>query len=212
MSTISPPLPRLFIVSSGREHADAAGLALRQAGAIGAAPPAMFQLREKGLDAASLYGLCRTIAPLLSGSGSLLLVNERADVALASAAAGVHLPDASCPADAIRRSFPPLLAGKSVHSVKSAVEAAKSGLHYLLFGPVFATPSKERFGPPQGLDLLGEVCGSVPIPVFAVGGITPERSIACIEKGAWGIAALTPFLDIDALPRTMETYRSYLPS
>lgn len=212
MNRITTPLPRIFIVSSGREHAEAAGLALRQAEAIGQAPPVMFQLREKGLDAASLHALCRDAAPLLTSSGSLLLVNERADVALASGAAGVHLPESSCPADAVRRAFPALLAGKSVHSVKSAEEAAKSGLHYLLFGPVFATPSKERFGPPQGLDLLEEVCRSVPIPVFAVGGVTPERSYACIEKGAWGVAALAPFLDTDALPRTIATYLSYLPS
>lgn len=204
-------LPRLYLVTSGREHTDAAGLALRQAEAIEAAGPVVFQLREKGLEAARLYDLAQRIKPLLEQSSSPLLVNDRADIAMASGADGVHLPESSCPAISIRKAFPGLLAGKSVHSVQSAMDAAKSGVHYLLFGPVFATPSKARFGAPQGLEKLEQVCRAVPIPVFAVGGITPEKSFACIERGAWGIAALAPFLDAGALSTTLETYRSYMP-
>jgi thiamine-phosphate pyrophosphorylase len=205
-------LPRLFIVSSGREHIDAWGLAMQQATAISKSGPVMFQLREKGLEAAQLYNIACRLRPLLDTSGSLLLVNERADVALASGARGVHLPESSCPASSIRKAFPGLLAGQSVHRIGAAVDAWKSGVDYLLFGPVFATPSKERFGPPQGLEELEKVCRSVSIPVFAVGGITPEKSFACIEKGAWGIAAMTPFLDAGSLPATIDKFRCYLPS
>lgn len=205
-------LPRLFIVSCGLEHLGSGGVSVRQAAAIRESGPVMFQLREKGLNAARMFHLAGSLRGALDATGSLLLVNERADIALAAGAAGVHLPESSCPAATIKRAFPGLLAGQSVHSVRAARDAGKSGVDYLLFGPVFATPSKERFGPPMGLDELGKVCEAVSVPVFAVGGITPERSYACIEKGAWGVAAITPFLDLRSLPSTVETFLSYLPS
>jgi thiamine-phosphate pyrophosphorylase len=212
MNAPIPRLPRLFIVSSGLEHLDSDGLSLRQAAAIPKSAPVMFQMREKGLDAARQFALAQSLRSRLDDSGSILLVNERADIALAAGAEGFHLPESSCPAAIMRSAFPGLLAGQSVHSVRAARDAEKSGVAYLLFGPVFATPSKERFGPPQGLEELGRVCEAVSLPVYAVGGITPERSYACIEKGAWGVAAITPFLDPRALPSTIETFRSHLPS
>ncbi|NTU93803.1 MAG: thiamine phosphate synthase [Chlorobiaceae bacterium] len=205
-------LPRLCIVSGGGEHADMKGSALRQASALGHSGAVMYQLREKGLLGGRLYELACRLKPLLARSGSLLQINDRADIAQASGADGVHLPESSCPAVTIRKAFPLLLAGQSVHSVRAAREAEKSGIHYLLFGPVFPTPSKERFGPPQGLENLEKVCRTVSIPVYALGGVTPERALACIECGAWGVAALAPFLDAGSLPVTVESYRSYLPT
>jgi thiamine-phosphate pyrophosphorylase len=73
------------------------------------------------------------------------------------------------------------------------MDAAKEGANYLQFGPVFATPSKEKFGPPQGLEKLAEVCAAVSIPVLAVGGITLENARACQQAGAAGIAAIRLF-------------------
>jgi thiamine-phosphate pyrophosphorylase len=205
-------LPRLMIVSSGGEHLSHRGLALRQAEALSRSGPVIFQLREKGLEAGPVYSLCRRFAPMIERTGSMLMVNERFDIALASAAHGVHLPESSCPADIVRKAAPWLIAGRSVHSPAAAVKAAKSGIDYLLFGPVFPTPSKEAFGPPQGLDLLEEVCRSVSIPVFAVGGITPERAFACIEKGAYGIAALGPFIEAGSLPEMVNRFQSFISS
>ena len=74
------------------------------------------------------------------------------------------------------------------------------------------TPSKAAFEPPQGLDALNEVCRSVSIPVFAVGGITPEKALACIENGAYGIAALGPFIDPESLPGTINSFKSFISS
>jgi thiamine-phosphate pyrophosphorylase len=172
----------------------------------------MYQLREKELTARHLYTLAAEMKSILSTSGSMLLMNERLDIALASGSDGVHLPESSCPADSIRRKSPGLLFGQSVHSLATALQAEKAGVEYLLFGPVFATPSKERYGPPQGLDALETLCRSVTIPVYAVGGIMPERACACIEKGAYGIAALGAFLDTRSLPATVNHFRSFIPS
>ncbi|NTV01194.1 MAG: thiamine phosphate synthase [Chlorobiaceae bacterium] len=212
MKRVHPGLPRIMIVSSGREHLDAGGLVVKQAAALSESEPVLFQLREKGLEAAHLLELATRIKPLLDTSASRLMINERADIALLSGAYGIHLPENACPADSIRRTFPGLVAGQSAHSREAALDSMRSGVDYLIYGPVFATPLNERFGPPKGLEALGRICRSVRIPVFAVGGITPERSFACIEQGAWGVAAMAPFIDPGTLRKTITTFRSYLPS
>jgi thiamine-phosphate pyrophosphorylase len=205
-------LPRLMIVSSGGEHLSYQGLVSRQAEAISQSAPVIFQLREKGLDAGMFLELSLKIAPVIGASGSLFVVNERFDIAIESNACGVHLPESSCPADTVRKAAPGLLTGQSVHGKTAALAASRAGLDYLLFGPVFPTPSKEPFGPPQGLERLGDICRAVSVPVFAIGGITLERALACIEQGAYGIAALAPFLDSVAIPETINNFLSFLPS
>lgn len=199
-----------MVVSSGVEHLSNRGLAVAQSEALAGSVPVIFQLREKGLEAGAVHSLCLQLSPLIKASGSLLMLNERFDIALATGADGVHLPESACPCDIVRKAAPGLIAGGSVHGKATAVEAARAGIDYLLFGPVFPTPSKEAFGPSQGLDALQEVCRSVSIPVFAVGGITPEKAYACIENGAYGIAALGPFLDTGALCATINRFQSFI--
>ena len=201
-----------MIVSSGGEHLAHQGLVLKQAQALAHSAPVIFQVREKGIDAASLWTLCSQIAPIIDEAGSILAINERFDIALASGAGAVHLPESSCPADVIRKAARGLLAGQSVHNSAAAMKASSAGFDYLLFGPVFQTPSKAPFGPPQGLEKLREICEKVRIPVFAVGGVTHDKALACIECGAWGVAALTPFLDAGSMPETINRYLSYMPS
>lgn len=205
-------LPRLMIVSSGTEHLSDSTLAINQARALPDTGAVIYQLREKGCEAGKILDLCCKLAPILAESGSLLTVNARFDIALAAGAGGVHLPESSCPPDVVRKNAQGLIIGQSVHRMDSACMAAGAGIDYLLFGPVFHTPSKEPFGPPQGLQKLKQICRSVTIPVFAVGGITPEQALTCIDNGAWGVAALAPFLDTDRLPETISHYQSFLPS
>jgi len=85
------------------------------------------------------------------------------------------------------------LVGASCHSLEGAIDAAEAGADYLFFGPVFETPSKVSYGPPQGLAKLGQVCSAVSIPVIAIGGITVENATACRKAGAGGIAAIRLF-------------------
>ncbi len=92
------------------------------------------------------------------------------------------------------------LVGASCHSVEGARSAAGHAVDYIFFGPVFATPSKAAFGPPQGLAKLAEVCRAVPIPVLAIGGITKENAAACFDAGAIGIAAIRLFQETPDLP------------
>jgi thiamine-phosphate pyrophosphorylase len=169
------------------------------------------QLREKDLTAKELALLARQslrIAenlPVKRGCAMRVLVNDRLDVAIAERAGGVHLSEKSLPVAEAKRlvesaqqqhgvdeSF---LVGVSCHSLEAAKAAERDGADYIFFGPIFATPSKERFGPPQGAERLEEVCRSVSIPVLAIGGITPDNAASCIAAGAAGIAAIRLFQD-----------------
>jgi thiamine-phosphate pyrophosphorylase len=160
------------------------------------------QIREKDLPARNLMdltrGAIRACHSLSTQSPARVLVNDRCDVAWAAGAAGVHAGEKSLPVrlliEARRASgLANFLVGASYHSVGGAISAAEEGADYLFFGPVFATPSKAGFGPPQGLAKLAEACKAVSIPVIAIGGITLENARACREAGAAGIAAIRLF-------------------
>jgi thiamine-phosphate pyrophosphorylase len=168
-----------------------------RAAAVGAG---WIQIREKDLDARALVELARFAVAETRAAGARVLVNDRLDVALAANAAGVHLGEKSLPLETViewRRSAGRLdfLIGVSCHSLESARSAGRGGADYILFGPVFATPSKAAFGAPQGIDRLREVCASVEVPVVAIGGVNLENARACIAAGAAGVAAIRLFQD-----------------
>jgi len=137
-------------------------------------------------------------------------------VACAVQAAGVHLGEHSLPVrEATRfvqergagRDF---LVGASVHSLEAAQKAEQDGANYVIFGPVYATPSKAAFGAPQGLESLRQVCGALTIPVLAVGGITLENGRDCLQAGANGIAAIRLFQEANDLSAVVKRLRSGL--
>lgn len=156
------------------------------------------QIREKDLSGRELADLVSEALRRIPKSCSIL-VNDRLDVACALSAGGVHLGEQSLPVQAAkrlvreRRFAGEFLVGVSTHSLESAREAVRSGADYVIFGPVFETPSKIKFGLPQGAELLAEVCRNVAIPVMAIGGITLENARDCVAAGAAGIAAIRLF-------------------
>ena len=167
---------------------------------VAAAGVDWIQVREKDLGAGALVELVRFAVAETRSASTKVLVNDRLDVALAAGAAGVHLGENSLSVETVtgwrhsagRSDF---RIGVSCHSLDSARAAERSGADYIFFGPVFATPSKGRFGPPQGIERLREVCAAVEIPVLAIGGVGAENARACIEAGAAGIAAIRLFQD-----------------
>jgi thiamine-phosphate pyrophosphorylase len=171
------------------------------AGAI-AAGVDYVQIREKDLPARTLLTLTEaTVAHAeRQGQGTRVIVNDRLDVALAARAHGVHLGARSMPIGIMRRMAPPgFRVGASCHSLEEAVAAQAAGADYLLLGPIFATPSKLQYGPPLGITKLGEVTHQVTIPVFALGGITPDRVATCLASGAVGIAGIRIFQNCDSM-------------
>ena len=158
------------------------------------------QIRERDMTARALLEFTRE-AIAVAGGKARVIVNDRLDVALAAGAAGVHLRGDSVPASVVVRwlaetaAAPDLLVGMSCHSREDAVKAEASGANYVFFGPIFETPAKRKFGPPQGIAKLADVCGTVRIPVIAIGGIDESNATDCLRAGAAGIAAIRMFQD-----------------
>jgi len=149
------------------------------------------QLREKDLGPRDLLALARKVRESTNRHGARLLVNDRADVALAVGADGVHRTGTSLPISSLRAiASPGFLIGASVHSVADARAAEPEGADFLFFGPIYDTRSKRRYGPPQGLAALERVASAVRLPVFAIGGVTPVRVAELQRAGASGVAAI----------------------
>jgi len=154
------------------------------------------QLREKDLPVAELFALACKLGERCRQYGARLLINDRVDVAVAAQAGGVHLPvNSFAPADARALLGPAGLIGCSTHSLAEARAAAAGGADFIVFGPVFDTPSKRPFGPPVGLSALAEVTRSVSLPVVAIGGMTAERAAAARRHGARGVAVVSALLE-----------------
>lgn len=168
------------------------------------------QVREKDLSAAELLLLSKGLRSITLSFRSSLIINDRLDVALLSRADAVHIPENGLPLNILKQYRKKLLFGKSTHSVESAVHAEEDGFDYIMFGPVFRTFTKVKYGEPMGLKKLKEVCESVSIPVFAVGGITPEGAKKCIDNGAYGVAVISALMKSENLNQTIKDFKRAL--
>jgi thiamine-phosphate pyrophosphorylase len=157
-----------------------------------------FQLREKDLSPRELYPLALEIRQLTQMYGARILINDRVDVALAVGADGVHLTTTSLPASIARRVLGPgRLIGVSTHTVTEARAAADEGADFLVFGPVFYTPSKAPYGEPVGLDALRVVRAAVNLPILAIGGVKKANLDQVLAAGADGIAVISAIISAD---------------
>jgi thiamine-phosphate pyrophosphorylase len=170
------------------------------------------QLREKDLSGGDLHNLAVKMREVTRRNEARLFINERADIALGVGADGVHCTESGLPVDLARRLCPDGLVGASSHSLERAAEAGTAGADFVLFGPVFPTPSKAKYGDPQGLDALAAVARGVGVPVFAIGGITPDNARLCLEKGAAGVGVISAILSAEDVPAVVEAFRSSLGS
>jgi thiamine-phosphate pyrophosphorylase len=149
----------------------------------------LFQIREKSLSGAQLFELVEGAVLASRGSGLRVIVNGRADIAMAANADGVHLPGDGLPVAALRSHVPEgFIIGVSTHSPAEALAARDAGADYITYSPIFDSPGK---GPSVGLRSLSEICkGVAPLPVIALGGVDGTNIDDVLKHGAAGYAAI----------------------
>lgn len=152
----------------------------------------LIQIREKQLPARLLFELTSEAVELTKQTKTKLLVNDRADIALAAKADGVHLTSKSLPTKIIRDFFPAeFIIGVSAHTIEKAELAQAQSADFVTFSPIFDSPGK---GAPQGTGKLQEVCSKLKnFPVLALGGIDETNFAAASNAGASGWAAIRWF-------------------
>lgn len=149
----------------------------------------VIQLREKDLPDSELLARARILREMTAEAATLLVINDRPDVALMSAADGVHLgQDDLPPADVRGIVGPDMLVGWSTHSAEHAAQAEQLPVDYVGVGPVHPTDTK-GYEVGKGAELVRQVCARVPCPTVAIGGITRDNAAAVIEAGATAVAA-----------------------
>jgi thiamine-phosphate pyrophosphorylase len=153
------------------------------------------QLREKDLSGKELYDLAEKTNRLCRRYRARLIINDRVDVALAVDADGVQLGKTSIPIETARALLgSENLIGYSAHSLEEACQAEQSGADFILFGPVYFTPSKASYGAPQGLIALQKVVANISRPVYAIGGIRAETIGALRRVGVRGVALIAAII------------------
>lgn len=181
---------RVYLVTD-RRQAPSEDILAAVAGALDGGVRAV-QLREKDLTGRELFLLAERMRSLTARYGARLLVNDRADVAKAVGADGVHLGVLSLPAAEARRLLgKEALIGCSTHNLSELREAEEGSADFATFGPVFPTASKAAYGPPAGTGALAEACRNARIPVFALGGVRRDNLDEIARAGSFGIALIS---------------------
>jgi thiamine-phosphate pyrophosphorylase len=210
---LQPPI--IYLITSGATTAatsadsEACARILALVTAAVTARVDLIQLREKNLPSRVLYELTVRAARLTRGSRTRLLVNDRADIARAAHASGVHLTTRSLAPHVIRRAFgKDFLIGVSAHTLAEARAARDQRADFATFGPVFDTPAKREYGAPVGLEKLRAAAHTLsPFPLLALGGITLENALDAIRAGASGVAAIRLLNDPHNLDATVLAIR-----
>jgi thiamine-phosphate pyrophosphorylase len=209
------PKPIIYLITSGattkattpKTDDFARILAIVEASVASQIP--LLQLREKQLSARVLFQLATEAVRITRDTSTRLLVNDRADIARAAGADGVHLTTHSLPAGVVRETYgSEFLIGVSTHSLEEAHAARRQEANFAVFGPVFETESKVGLGDPQGLEKLKEVATELKdFPILAIGGVSLDNVADCFVAGASGVAAIRLFSDAKHLGNIIEEIR-----
>jgi thiamine-phosphate diphosphorylase len=205
-------LPRLYPIVDV-EVAARAGWAPRDlARAYLAGGATLLQLRAKTLEGAQFLGLAEAIVADAARAGADVIINDRADIARLTAAAGVHVGQEDVtPRDVRRLCGDAIVVGRSTHTEAQIAVALSEPISYLAIGPVFPTATKATGYERVGCDAVRHAAARaapVNIPVVAIGGITLDTAAAVIAAGADAVAVITDLVSNDPEARV----RQYLAS
>jgi len=156
----------------------------------------LLQLRAKALDSHAFLELADALVAAARPYDASVIINDRVDIALLAAAAGVHVGQDDLPPRAVRHLLGnERIVGFSTHTVAQIEAAVRQPVSYVAIGPVFGTTSKDTGYDPIGLELVAtaaKLAGS--IPVVAIGGITLENASSVISAGAASVAVIGDLL------------------
>jgi len=186
--------------SARRQILDIIGLAVEEC-------VSMIQIREKQLSAKLLCELTESAVAITRGRPTKVLVNDRADIALACGADGVHLTADSIPSKVIRGVTPKgFLIGSSAHSLEDVNSSIVNGADFVVLAPVYGTPGK---GEPLGLERFAMIIKSTaPFPILALGGVDRANYNDVLSAGASGFAAIRAMNDPEKLRELVRNVRS----
>ncbi len=199
MSIVLKDLPSPLCAICDADACERAGWALVDFAAACLDGGARFlQIRAKVASSGWLLEAAQAVMRRAEGSGALIIVNDRADIARLAGAGGVHVGQDDLSPSAIR----PLLGntaciGLSTHTLAQIEAASGQPIDYLAIGPVFGTATKETGYAPVGLERLREASArarAVNLPLVAIGGITLERAPDVLRAGAQAVAVISDLL------------------
>jgi len=168
------------------------------------------QLREKQVPDREVLRRALRLRELTAASGVLFIVNDRPDIAELSEADGVHLGQDELPPARVRRILTGgKLVGVSTHSLDQALQAHRDGADYIGMGPSFPSSTKDA-GPLIGLDTIRRIVAEVPVPGFAIGGITVDRVKALTDLGCRRIAVSSAIIAADDVAKATEAFKALL--
>jgi thiamine-phosphate pyrophosphorylase len=176
------------------ERAGWAPLDLARAFLAGGAP--LLQIRAKHLPSSALLDLSDRVVEMAAAAGRSVIVNDRADIARMSGAAGVHVgQDDLAPRDARAIVGPDGIVGYSTHTIDQVRAGCGEPVSYIAVGPVFGTQSKDTGYTAVGLDLVSAAArAAAPIPIVAIGGITLKDARPVLDAGAAAVAVISDLL------------------
>ena len=187
------PFPRLYAIIDAAQLGDRAPEEATER--LLRAGVRLLQYRAKLATSRQLFEAALRMAAQVARAGGVLVVNDRADVALAARARGVHLGQQDLPVEMARRILgDDFIIGCSTHSLDQAEEADRSPADYVALGPIFATESKAQPDSVVGLDGLREARRATRKPLVAIGGITLENALEVIAAGADSVAVIHDLL------------------
>ena len=164
------------------------------------------QLREKDLNSRELRRLAEELREITAAADARLFINDRAEIAAAVGADGVHLTQNSFSPDHARKLLgEDRLIGKSTHSPQEAYVAQEEGADFITLGPVYPTPSKLKYGFPLGPAAISEAAQRVRIPILAIGGIKAHNIHETLDAGAHGVALISAIMAADDIEKAGTT-------
>lgn len=173
----------------------------------------IIQVRSKQLTDGSLYQLSLRVKELASRYRKLFFINDRADLALAVDADGLHIGQDDMPVEAVRQIFSraraDIFIGKSTHSIEQAFGTAAEDVDYIGLGPVFSTPTKADYVP-VGPEIINEVCTGVKKPVVVIGGINEYNLGNVLKSGARRIAVVRAIFEAENTYEAAKSIRQQI--